>query len=144
MLISGFNHLKQLKTKTIRKHHPGDDGSEQTPVPLTPPSQSEGTRPSLTTSSQSFGPALRSSGPGGMSVLRRHLPVSPGDRGRCEGSVRRPRKERAPSRLLAQQAEFGPFDVRNRTIVIPRRSWALIWKGRTLMWRGLGSQIPRF
>ena len=26
---------------------------------------------------------------------------------------------------------------------IPRRSWALIWRGRTLIWRGLGSQIPR-
>ena len=26
---------------------------------------------------------------------------------------------------------------------LPRRSWALIWRGRTLIWRGLGSQIPR-
>ena len=26
--------------------------------------------------------------------------------------------------------------------VLPRRSWTLIWRGRTFIWRGLGSQIP--
>ena len=33
--------------------------------------------------------------------------------------------------------------IQMQRIHVPRRSWALIWRGRTLIWRGLGSQIPR-
>ena len=36
---------------------------------------------------------------------------------------------------------FGSFGVQH--FCVPRRSWALVWRGRTLIWRGLGAQFPR-
>ena len=47
----------------------------------------------------------------------------------------------------------GPLPYRTRSVKVrldpngspqlPRRSWSLIWRGRTrILWRGLGSQIP--